>query len=104
MHPKRRHGGRSGVLARDSWKQPAHKEGHGVPDARLSEVGVAFVRLEPGHEVTEAQVIEHCRGKIASFKIPRHVIFVDDLPMTSSGKIQKVKLREDARRRLKVIE
>jgi fatty-acyl-CoA synthase len=66
------------------------------PDARLSEVGVAFVRREPGHTLTEEDVLAHCRGRIASFKIPRHVVFVDDFPMTSSGKIQKVKLREDA--------
>jgi acyl-CoA synthetase (AMP-forming)/AMP-acid ligase II len=66
------------------------------PDARLNEVGVAFVRREPGHALTEDDVLAHCRGRIASFKIPRHVIFVDDFPMTSSGKIQKVKLRADA--------
>jgi fatty-acyl-CoA synthase len=67
-----------------------------LPDARLSEVGVAFVRLEPGHALHESEVIDYCRGKIASFKIPRHVVFVDEFPMTSSGKIQKVKLRADA--------
>ena len=69
------------------------------PDARLSEVGVAFVRPEPGHALTEDDVLAHCRGRIASFKIPRHVVFVDDFPMTSSGKIQKVKLREETLRR-----
>jgi fatty-acyl-CoA synthase len=41
-------------------------------------------------------VIEHCRGHLASFKIPRHVVFVDEFPMTSTGKIQKVVLRERA--------
>ena len=66
------------------------------PDARLSEVGVAFVRAEPGQALTEDELLAHCRGRIASFKIPRHVVFVDDFPMTSSGKVQKVKLREDA--------
>jgi fatty-acyl-CoA synthase len=70
-----------------------------LPDARLSEVPVAFVRLEPGHRLTEGETIDYCRGKIASFKTPRHVVFIDDFPMTSSGKIQKVKLRDDARRR-----
>jgi fatty-acyl-CoA synthase len=70
-----------------------------LPEARLSEVPVAFVRLEPGHRLTEGETIDYCRGKIASFKTPRHVVFVDDFPMTSSGKIQKVKLREDALRR-----
>jgi fatty-acyl-CoA synthase len=70
------------------------------PDARLSEVGVAFVRREPGRPVTEEDVLAHCRGRIASFKIPRRVLFVDDFPMTSSGKIQKVRLREEALRLL----
>jgi acyl-CoA synthetase (AMP-forming)/AMP-acid ligase II len=70
------------------------------PDARLSEVGVAFVRCAPGASITAADVIAYCRGRIASFKIPRHVLFVDDFPMTSSGKIQKVALREEALRRL----
>jgi fatty-acyl-CoA synthase len=70
-----------------------------LSDARLSEVAVAFVRLEPGRAVTEADVIEYCRGKIASFKIPRRVAFIDDFPMTGSGKIQKVKLRDEAGRR-----
>jgi len=69
-----------------------------LPDARLSEVGVAFVRAEPGQALTEDDVLAHCRGRIASFKIPRRVIFVDDFPMTSSGKIQKVKLRAEALR------
>jgi fatty-acyl-CoA synthase len=70
------------------------------PDARLSEVGVAFVRTLPDQKLTEGELLAHCRGRIASFKIPRHVLFVNDFPMTSSGKIQKVKLREEALRRL----
>jgi fatty-acyl-CoA synthase len=72
------------------------------PDPRLSEVGVAFVKCEPGGALTDADVLAHCKGRIASFKIPRHVIFVDDFPMTSSGKIQKVKLREEALRRIAI--
>jgi acyl-CoA synthetase (AMP-forming)/AMP-acid ligase II len=59
-------------------------------------VPVAFVRRQAGASLTEAQVIAHCRGRIASFKIPRRVIFIDEFPMTSSGKIQKVKLRAEA--------
>jgi fatty-acyl-CoA synthase len=69
------------------------------PDARLSEVGVAYLRLEPGMTLTEAEALDYCRGKIASFKIPRHVFVIDDFPWTGSGKIQKVKLRDDALRR-----
>ncbi|MBW1785544.1 MAG: AMP-binding protein [Deltaproteobacteria bacterium] len=68
----------------------------GYPDERLSEVGVAFIQPEPGQLITEADVTRYCKGKIASFKIPRHVIFVQDYPMTGSGKIQKVKLKEQA--------
>jgi acyl-CoA synthetase (AMP-forming)/AMP-acid ligase II len=70
----------------------------GLPDARLAEVAVAFVQVEPGHTLSEQEVVEHCRGRVASFKIPRHVLLVDEFPMTSSGKVQKVKLRERARR------
>jgi fatty-acyl-CoA synthase len=70
------------------------------PDPRLAEVAVAFVKREPGSPLTDTEVLAHCRGRLASFKIPRHVIFVDDFPMTSSGKIQKVKLREEALRRI----
>jgi fatty-acyl-CoA synthase len=69
----------------------------GLPDARLSEVAVAFVRLEPGQHLPEAAVIDFCRSKIASFKIPRHVVVVPDFPWTGSGKIQKAKLRDEAR-------
>jgi fatty-acyl-CoA synthase len=69
----------------------------GLPDARLSEVAVAFVRLAPGCALAERDLIEHCRGRVASFKIPRHVMVVDEFPMTSTGKIQKIKLRERAR-------
>ena len=69
----------------------------GLPDARLSEVAVAFVQRQAGRALSEQEVIEHCRGRVASFKIPRHVVFVDEFPMTSSGKVQKVKLRERAR-------
>ena len=68
----------------------------GLPDPRLSEVAVAFVQLAVGAVLNERQVVEHCRGRVASFKIPRHVAFVDGFPMTSTGKIQKVRLRERA--------
>jgi fatty-acyl-CoA synthase len=66
------------------------------PDPRLSEVALAYVRARSGHALTEAEVIEHCRGRIASFKVPRRVILTEQFPMTSSGKIQKAKLRADA--------
>ena len=59
------------------------------------EVG-AFVILRTGAALSEADVQDFCRGKIAWHKIPRYVTFVTAFPMTASGKIQKYKLREDA--------
>lgn len=68
----------------------------GVPDTRLMEVGMAFVELKEGETATEEEIIAYCRGRIANFKIPRYVIFVQEFPMTGSGKIQKYKLKEKA--------
>ncbi len=71
------------------------------PDPRLAEVPIAFVIREPGHEeIAGDALLRRMQGRIASFKIPKHVIFVDAYPMTSSGKIRKVDLRAEARRRL----
>jgi acyl-CoA synthetase (AMP-forming)/AMP-acid ligase II len=66
----------------------------GVPDPRLEEVAAAFVELKPGKSATEQEIIDFCKGEIASFKVPRHVRFVTEWPM-SSTKVQKFKLRED---------
>ena len=73
----------------------------GYPDERLSEVGVAFVQLKPDQNLTGDEVINYCKGKIATFKIPRHVILIEDYPMTASGKIKKVVLKEMAVEQLK---
>ena len=70
----------------------------GMPDARLAEVPAAFVERKPNAAIAEGDVIGFCRGKVASFKIPRRVVFMDALPMTASGKIRKVELREAAKR------
>jgi fatty-acyl-CoA synthase len=72
----------------------------GLPDERLHEVGVAYVVPKPGARLAPHDVIAYCRGKIAGFKVPRHVLLVEELPMTSSGKVQKAKLREAAKRQL----
>jgi fatty-acyl-CoA synthase len=71
----------------------------GCPDLKLAEVAVAYVQKAPGAEIDEDGVIAFCRGKVASFKIPRHVVFVEEFPMTASGKIRKVELRDDAKAR-----
>jgi len=65
----------------------------GAPDARYGEVPAAFVQLKPGVQIDEQELIEFCRGRIASFKVPRYVRFVAEWPM-SGTKIQKFVLRE----------
>lgn len=72
----------------------------GVPDARLSEVACACIVAEPGMTIANAELADFCRGKMASFKIPKHLIVLDDYPMTSSGKVQKYLLRQLAAERL----
>jgi fatty-acyl-CoA synthase len=68
----------------------------GVPDARLHEVGCACAILIPGTDLSAEEMMAFCRGKVAGFKIPRHVLTVKAYPMTTSGKVQKFKLREIA--------
>jgi len=66
----------------------------GVPDQRLGEVVCAWVRVKPGVEATAEEIREFCRGKIAYFKIPELIRFVDTFPITVTGKIQKFRMRE----------
>ena len=66
----------------------------GIPNARLGEIVMAWVRLAPGTEATEEEIKEFCKGQIAYYKIPEHVRFVTEFPATLSGKIQKYKIRE----------
>lgn len=64
----------------------------GIPHDRYVEVPAAFVELAEGHSATEDELIQHCRGQLASFKLPRHVRMVSEWPMSTS-KIQKFRLR-----------
>jgi acyl-CoA synthetase (AMP-forming)/AMP-acid ligase II len=69
----------------------------GVPDPRMNEAAVAYVIPRPGEPPTEAELIAHCKGRIASYKVPRHVRVVADVPRTPGphgDKAQKGKLRE----------
>ena len=66
----------------------------GVPDDKWGEVPVAYLQLKPGCELTQEEVIQHCTEKLARFKRPRKVRFVDDFPKTPIGKIQKNVLKE----------
>jgi fatty-acyl-CoA synthase len=66
----------------------------GVPDARYGEIVCAWIVLRPGAALTEDELKDFCHDKIARFKIPALVRFVDSFPMTVTGKIQKYKMRE----------
>jgi fatty-acyl-CoA synthase len=68
----------------------------GVPDAKYGEELMAWVKLRPGSDVTGEQIRAYCKGKIATYKIPRYYKFVDSFPMTVTGKVQKYKMREAA--------
>ena len=68
----------------------------GVPDPRYGEELMAWVKLRPGTTADEDELREFCRGKIAHFKIPRYVRFVDEFPMTVTGKVQKFVMREQS--------
>ena len=69
----------------------------GIPDAKYGEIVGAFIRTRPGYEVmTEEDVREWSIPRIARYKVPKRVFFVDDFPMTPSMKVQKFKLREMA--------
>jgi fatty-acyl-CoA synthase len=77
----------------------------GVPDARLGEVGAAFVTLKADAAATEAELMEFLRRRCANFRVPRHLAIVesfDSIGMTASGKVQKYALREHAVRRFKL--
>jgi fatty-acyl-CoA synthase len=66
----------------------------GLPDVKLVEEVCAWVRVKPGATLTEQEVKDFCDGRIARYKVPRYVVFVDEYPTTVTGKVQKFKLRE----------
>ncbi|MEM7406221.1 MAG: AMP-binding protein [Pseudomonadota bacterium] len=68
----------------------------GVPDAKFGEELLAVVKLRDGAATSEEDIKSFCRGSIAHYKVPRYVSFVDEYPMTVTGKVQKFKLREQA--------
>jgi fatty-acyl-CoA synthase len=68
----------------------------GIPDHRMGEVVMAFVKLKKGASCKEEEIIEFCEDKIGKYKIPKHVRLIDEFPVTAYGKIQKFKLREMA--------
>ncbi|MBT8305908.1 MAG: AMP-binding protein, partial [Maribacter sp.] len=66
----------------------------GVPDAKYGEVVMAWIKLKEGESATAEEFAEFCKGKIAHFKVPKHFKFTEHFPMTVTGKIRKVEMRE----------
>jgi acyl-CoA synthetase (AMP-forming)/AMP-acid ligase II len=66
----------------------------GVPDERWGEAIKAIIVLKPGRQATEAEILAYARDRIAGYKLPKSIDFVDALPRTPSGKILKRELRE----------
>ena len=68
----------------------------GVPDERYGEQVMAWIVLKPGQDASAEEMREFCTGKITHFKIPAYWRFVDEFPMTVTGKVQKFVMREQA--------
>ena len=66
----------------------------GLPDERLGETVLAWIKLKADETASEEEIREFCQGRIAHFKIPQHIRFVESFPMTVSGKVQKFRIRE----------
>ena len=66
----------------------------GVPDLKYGEEIMAWVQLADGQVVTEDDLRAFCKGKIAHFKIPRYISFVNEFPMTVTGKVRKAEMRD----------
>ncbi|HEV8523018.1 MAG TPA: hypothetical protein VGQ71_00850, partial [Terriglobales bacterium] len=66
----------------------------GVPDELRGQIAKAFVVLKPGAKVTPEELINHCKGKIATYKLPREVVIVNELPRTPTGKLLRRVLRQ----------
>ena len=66
----------------------------GLPDTKFGEELCAWIIAKPGQAVDEDSVRAFCKGQIAHYKVPRYMRFVDEFPMTVTGKIQKFRIRE----------
>jgi fatty-acyl-CoA synthase len=76
----------------------------GVPDPKMGEEIMAWVKPRAGAVLSADDVREFCRVRIAHFKVPRYVRFIDEFPMTISGKVQKFRMREMAREQPEITE
>ena len=76
----------------------------GVPDVKFGEELCAWIRLKDGDTATPEEIKQFCKGQIAHYKIPRYIKFVQDFPMTASGKIQKFIIRDQMIKELDLTE
>jgi fatty-acyl-CoA synthase len=76
----------------------------GVPDARYGEEVCAWIVLKRGQAATQDELVAYCRERIAHYKVPRYVRFVNEFPLTATGKAQKFVMREQMKRELGVTE
>ncbi|MBZ9772382.1 class I adenylate-forming enzyme family protein [Mesorhizobium sp. CO1-1-8] len=75
----------------------AHAAVIGIPDNEWGEIIRAYVVLRPGGKASVEELIEHCRGNLASYKKPRQIVFVEALPLSPIGKVSRATLRQEAR-------
>ena len=66
----------------------------GIPSKKYGEAVGAFIILREGVKMHESDVRDFCKNKISRYKIPKYIFFIDEFPMTGSGKIQKIKLKD----------
>jgi fatty-acyl-CoA synthase len=66
----------------------------GIPDDFYGEEIMAWIQLHAGETATEEEIREYCKGELAHFKVPRYIRFVEEFPMTVTGKVQKFRMRE----------
>lgn len=76
----------------------------GVPDERMGEVGAAFVQFKAGQDCTQAELVAFVESRVARFKIPKYWMFVEEFPMTATGKVQKFMLRHSATEKFGLVE
>jgi long-chain acyl-CoA synthetase len=66
----------------------------GLPHPQWGEAVSAFIKLKPGAQADETAIIEHCRKHLGGFQVPKFIKLVDEMPMTATGKLRKVELRQ----------
>ncbi len=74
----------------------------GLKDERVGEEVCVWIKLKPDVELTEKDVLKYCEGKIAYFKVPKYIKFVQTFPINANGKVQKFKMAEQLKKELDI--